>query len=192
MDDIRSSPDRDLVDAVLANRPGAFERLIREYQGLCWHIIQRMVRNPEDARELCQDTFLRVHQCLHQYRYESALKSWIGRVAYTIALRHLQHKRIPLVEHGDDNDYALVENIGDGFDLEAACADEEAVQHLHSAIESLPPLQRTLLTLYYLEETSIPEIARITGLASGTIKSHLFRSRLRLRGALETRTGVAA
>ncbi len=191
MDDIRSNPDRELVDAVLAHRPGAFERLIREYQGLCWHIIQRMVRNPEDARELCQDTFLRVHQCLHQYRYESALKSWIGRVAYTIALRHLQHKRIPLVAHGDDGD-ALVENIGDGFDLEAACADEETAQHLHAAIESLPPLQRTLLTLYYLEETSIPEIARITGLASGTIKSHLFRSRLRLRGELETRTGVAA
>jgi RNA polymerase sigma factor (sigma-70 family) len=113
-------------------------------------------------------------------------------VAYTIALRHLQHKRIPLVEHGDGDDYTLVENIGDGFDLEAACADEETVQHLHAAIESLPPLQRTLLTLYYLEETSIPEIARITGLASGTIKSHLFRSRLRLRGVLETRTGVAA
>jgi RNA polymerase sigma-70 factor (ECF subfamily) len=192
MDDTRSSPDRDLVDAVLANRPGAFERLVREYQGLCWHIIQRMVRNPEDARELCQDTFLRVHQCLHQYRHESALKSWIGRVAYTIALRHLQHKRIPLVDDGGTDDESLVERIGDGFDLEAACADEEAQRHLHEAIEQLPPLQRTLLTLYYLEETSIPEIARITGLASGTIKSHLFRSRLRLRGALEARTGVAA
>lgn len=192
MDDIRK-PDRELVDAVLANRPGAFERLIREYQGLCWHIIQRMVRNPEDARELCQDTFLRVHQCLHQYRYESALKSWIGRVAYTIALRHLQHKRIPLAEPVDDGDgCSLIENVGDGFDLEAACADEEAVQHLHAAIETLPPLQRAVLTLYYLEETSIPDIARITGLASGTIKSHLFRSRLRLRGVLETRTGVAA
>jgi RNA polymerase sigma-70 factor (ECF subfamily) len=165
---------------------------VREYQGLCWHIIQRMVRNPEDARELCQDTFLRVHQCLHQYRHESALKSWIGRVAYTIALRHLQHKRIPLVDDGGTDDESLVERIGDGFDLEAACADEETQRHLHEAIEQLPPLQRTLLTLYYLEETSIPEIARITGLASGTIKSHLFRSRLRLRGALEARTGVAA
>ncbi len=192
MDDIRNNPDRDLVDAVLAHRPGAFERLVGEYQGLCWHIIQRMVRNPEDARELCQDTFLRVHQCLHQYRYESALKSWIGRVAYTIALRHLQHKRIPLAGNGDGDEGALVENIGDGFDLEAACANAETVQQLHAAIESLPPLQRTLLTLYYLEETPIPEIARITGLASGTIKSHLFRSRLRLRGVLETRTGVAA
>jgi RNA polymerase sigma factor (sigma-70 family) len=192
MDEIHNSPDRELVDAVLANRPGAFERLIREYQGLCWHIIYRMVRQPEDARDLCQDTFLRIHQCLHQYRYESALKSWIGRVAYTIALRHLQHKRIALVENTDDSDdYALVENISDGFDLESACADEETAQHLHAAIEALPPLQRTLLTLYYLEETTIPEIARITGLACGTIKSHLFRSRLRLRGALENRTGVA-
>jgi RNA polymerase sigma-70 factor (ECF subfamily) len=113
-------------------------------------------------------------------------------VAYTIALRHLQHNRIALVENTDDgDDYALVENISDGFDLEAACADEETTQHLHAAIESLPPLQRTLLTLYYLEESTIPEISRITGLACGTIKSHLFRSRLRLRGVLETRTGVA-
>jgi RNA polymerase sigma factor (sigma-70 family) len=191
MDDTHHA-DRALADAVLANRPGAFERLVREYQGLCWHIIQRMVRNPEDARELCQDTFLRVHQCLHQYRGESALKSWIGRVAWTIALRHLQHKRIPLVDNADTEGGSLLDNIGDGFDLEAACADQETMRHLHEAIELLPPLQRTLLTLYYLEETSIPEIARITGLASGTIKSHLFRSRLRLRGALETRTGVAA
>lgn len=191
MDDAHPS-DRALVDAVLANRPGAFERLVREHQGLCWHIIQRMVRNPEDTRELCQDTFLRVHQCLHQYRGESALKSWIGRVAYTIALRHLQHKRIPLADAHDDDGAPLVETVADDFDLEAAWADAETAQQLHRAIEALPPLQRTVLTLYYLEENTIPEIAHITGLASGTIKSHLFRSRLRLREALETRTGVAA
>jgi RNA polymerase sigma-70 factor (ECF subfamily) len=191
MDDAHAS-DRALVDAALANRPGAFERLVREHQGLCWHIIQRMVRNPEDTRELCQDTFLRVHQCLHQYRGESALKSWIGRVAYTIALRHLQHKRIPLAEAHEDDGAPLVETVADDFDLESAWADAETTQQLHRAIEALPPLQRTVLTLYYLEENTIPEIAHITGLASGTIKSHLFRSRQRLREALETRTGVAA
>lgn len=191
MDDIRR-PDRELVDAVLANRPGAFERLVREHQRLCWHLILRMVRNPEDTRELCQDTFLRVHQCLHQYRGECALKSWIGRVAYTIALRHLQRKRLPLAETTDDDGVPLVERVGDGFDLEAACADAEMLRHLHEAIETLPPLQRTLLTLYHLEELPITDIAEITGLPVGTIKSHLFRSRLRLRDALETRTGVAA
>lgn len=190
MGDVRQS-DRELVNAVLANRPRAFERLVGEYQGLCWHIIQRMVRNPEDVRELCQETFLHVHQRLHQFRGESALKSWIGRVAWTIALRHLRRIRIALVDnHSDDGDDSLLENIADDFDLETACADEETMRHLHEAIELLPPVQRSLLTLYHLEEVSIPEIARITGMASGTIKSHLFRSRLRLRNALQTWAGV--
>ncbi|MDQ3229423.1 MAG: sigma-70 family RNA polymerase sigma factor, partial [Pseudomonadota bacterium] len=90
--------DRTLVTAVLGQAPGAFERLVRDYQGLCWHIIQRMVRHPDDTRELCQETFLRVHQSLHQYRYESKLSSWIGQVAYSVAKRHLERKRIPLLE----------------------------------------------------------------------------------------------
>lgn len=188
MDD--HSPDSELVEAVLAGQSGAFERLVREYQGLCWRLILRMVRNPEDARELCQDTFLRVHRCLHQYRFESSLKSWIGRIAYHIALRYVQRKRIPLAQNLEDVT-ALVESVPDDFDLEGAWADAEAVQHLHLAIEMLPPLQRTLLTLYYLEELSISEIASITGEPAGTIKSHLFRSRLRLRTMIEARTGVA-
>jgi RNA polymerase sigma factor (sigma-70 family) len=184
-------PDRLLVEAVLAKAPGAFERLVRDYQGLCWHIVYRMVRHPEDARDLCQETFLRVHQSLHQYRFESSLKSWIGRVAYTIALRHLERKRIAVVEPVDDEHVPyLVENIGDGFDLESAFASSEMAGILHTAIEALPPMQRTVLTLYHLDELPIEEIACITGLATGTIKSHLFRARLRLRKVLELAQGV--
>jgi RNA polymerase sigma factor (sigma-70 family) len=183
--------DRLIVEAVLANAPGAFERLVREHQNLCWHIIFRMVRHPEDARELCQDTFLRVHQNLRQYRYESALKSWIGRIAYTVALRYLERKRIAIQDPvGDEDSPSLVENLSDGFDLETAYADSDIASRLHAAIEALPPLQRTVLTLYHLDELPISEIASITGLASGTIKSHLFRSRLRLRELLESVNGV--
>ena len=185
--------DRSLVTAVLANVPGAFERLVREYQGLCWHVIQRMVRHPEDTRELCQEAFLRVHQCLHQYRFDAALKSWIGQVAYSVAKRHLERKRIPLAEPAADADgMSLLDHVGDGFDLETATADDEIARHLHAAIDTLPPLQRTVLTLYHLDELPIAEIAGITGLAEGTIKSHLFRSRKLLRETLEPRIGVAA
>jgi RNA polymerase sigma-70 factor (ECF subfamily) len=190
--DDRAPEDRALVAAVLGNAPGAFERLVRDYQGLCWHIIQRMVRHPEDTRELCQEAFLRVHRNLHQYRFDAPLKSWIGQVAYSVAKRHLERRRIPLVETNDEDGGSLLDTVGDGFDLETATADDEVARCLHAAIETLPPLQRTLLTLYHLDEVPIAEIARITGLAEGTIKSHLFRSRKRLREALEPRMGVAA
>ena len=145
-----STDDRALVAAVLAQAPGAFERLVREYQGLCWHIIHRMVRHPDDASELCQEAFLRVHQRLHQFRHESALKSWIGQVAYSVAKRHLERLRIPLAELSpveQEEGLSLLEQIGDGFDLEAACADAQVQGVLNAAIETLPPLQRTLLTL---------------------------------------------
>ena len=185
--------DRALVEAVLANRAGAFEQLVRDYQGLCWHVIQRMVRHPEDTRELCQEAFLRVHRYLHQYRFDSPLKSWIGQVAYSVAKRHLERKRIALVDPVDDEDgLSLLDNIGDGVDLQAEHAQADEDRELHAAIERLPPVQRTVLTLYHLEELPIGEIAAITGLAEGTIKSHLFRSRNKLREILSPRIGVAA
>ena len=185
--------DRALVEAVLANRAGAFEQLVRDYQGLCWHIIQRMVRHPEDTRELCQEAFLRVHRYLHQYRFDSPLKSWIGQVAYSVAKRHLERKRIAIAEPAQDEDgNAALDSVSDAFDLEAATSDAERAVHLRAAMDALPPLQRTLLTLYHLDEAPIAEIAVITGLSEGTIKSHLFRSRQRLRACLEARLGVAA
>lgn len=188
-----SQEERALVAAVLAGTPGAFERLVRDYQGLCWHVVLRMVRNPEDARELCQEAFLRVHRCLHQYRFDAPLKSWIAQVAYSMARRHLERRRIPLAEVADGGDgLSLAESVSDGFDLETATIEADLHRHLHAAIEALPPLQRTLLTLYHLEDVPIPEISRITGLAEGTIKSHLFRSRRQLRTMLEPEIGVAA
>ncbi|MCL6713354.1 sigma-70 family RNA polymerase sigma factor [Pseudoxanthomonas sp. z9] len=185
--------DRDLVEAVLAGRRGAFEQLVRTYQGLCWRIVDDIVRHPDDTRELCQEVFLRIHRSLHQYRGESALKSWVAQVACSVALRHIERKRLPLADiHDNEDGLAPAERVSDGFDLETATADEDMQAHLHAAIDALPPLQRMLLTLYHLEEMPIGDIARSTGLAEGTIKSHLFRSRKRLREILEARIGVPA
>lgn len=188
------SEDQDLVAAVLAHAPGAFERLVARHQKLVWHMVYRMVQHPEDARELCQDVFLRVHERLHQYRFESALSTWIGRVAFSVASRHLQKKKLPMVEPAgeDDDGSSAWERVSDGFDLEGACADSEMMQLLAAAIEKLPTLQRTLVTLYHLEEMGIAEIASVTDLPEGTVKNYLFRARSRLRQQLEVRMGVAA
>jgi len=183
--------ERALVEAVLARAPGAFERLVREYEGLCWHCVHPIVRHADDARDVCQETFLRVFRHLGQYRFESPLKFWIARIAHSIALRHVQRERriggdaVPVAPDDEAADAPAREDEIDAFDFEAACDDEAAASRLHAAIARLAPIQRSLLTLYHIEELSIPDIAAITALPAGTIKSHLYRSRLRLRELLE-------
>jgi len=188
------SEDEELVKAVLARTPGAFERLVTRHQKLVWHMVYRMVQHPEDARELSQEVFLRVYERLEQYRYESSLSTWIGRVAFSIAGRHLEKKRLPMHEprEGEEEGEPAWQQVADPFDLEAACADHETMQLLQEAIDKLPPLQRTLVTLYHLEEMGIGEIAEVTGQPEGTVKNYLFRARAKLRATLETKLGVAA
>ena len=176
------------VKAVLDHKAGAFESLVRDYQKLCWHILFRMVRNPDDARDLCQETFLRVHRQLHQFRFECPLKSWIGRIAYSIALRHLERRRAaPIDFFGDEGESAIDSFADESLDVETGSGSDQLAIRLREGVEALPPVPRTLVTLYHLEELPIAEIATITGMSEGTIKSHLFRARTSLRDWLKRR-----
>jgi RNA polymerase sigma factor (sigma-70 family) len=189
------SDDHSLVHEVLSERPGAFERLIAAHQGLVWHIVLRMVRDPHEAQDLSQEVFLRVYRKLDQFRFDCQLSSWIGRIAFSIGARFLEKKRLPLEQAGEDADgeaFDPLAQISDGADLESEFAQAELMQHAQRLIEQLPPLQRTVLTLYHAEELGIAEIARITGRPEGTIKNLLFRIRLRLREALLEAVGEAA
>jgi RNA polymerase sigma-70 factor (ECF subfamily) len=133
---------------------------------------------------------LRIHRQLGQFRHDSPLKAWIGRVAYSLALRHLEKNRIRF-ESLDDGSVGAeaLEHAGFGFDLEENYSDWEIGVRVRAAVDALPPLQRMLVSLYHLEEITIPEISQITGLPAGTIKSHLFRTRRQLRHLLEERFG---
>jgi RNA polymerase sigma factor (sigma-70 family) len=177
--------DRQLVVAVLAQAPGAFVTLVERYQKLVWHLVFRMVPDPEHTRDLCQEVFLRVHQQLHQFRFDSALGTWIGRIAFNVASRHLRRRALPMDAEADPTEIVFECN-GREFDLADACADFELLARMHAAIDALPTIQRAAIVLYHLEEKGIAEIAEITGVAEGTIKSHLFRARLTLRQQLES------
>jgi RNA polymerase sigma factor (sigma-70 family) len=184
----QGTDERARVRAVLDRQPGAFEGLVRDYERLCWHIVFRMVRDPDDARDLCQETFLRVHRQLRQFRFECALKSWIGRIAYSIALRHLERRRAVPVTHFDEEPESVLDTLTDhSFDLETDTGDQQIAQRLREGVDALPPIPRTLVTLFHLEELSIAEIATITQMNEGTIKSHLSRARVILRDWLRRR-----
>lgn len=175
------STDRELVAEVLRGEPGAFERLVDAHHALCWHLLLRLSRNPEDARDLCQETFLRVHQRLPEFRFESSLKTWIGHIAYTIGLRHVQRSANHPEASGGGIVEEFVESVVSNDDVEDNAERAGLRALLNAGMRTLTPVQRALVTLYHLDEMSIAEIMQVTGLPSGTIKVYLARARLRLR-----------
>jgi RNA polymerase sigma factor (sigma-70 family) len=181
------SDDPRIVAAVLERAPGAFERLVERHQNLVWHVVGRMVEPTEEVRELCQEVFLKVFQNLHQFRAESSLASWIGAIAFAVASRHLRRRRLPMVDAdsmADSGQPPLLERVPDASDPLTELEREDSQARVIAALMRMPPLPRTLLSLYHLEELPIAEIARITDLPEGTIKSHLSRARLKLRQCL--------
>lgn len=177
------SDDRTIVRRALDQRPGAFEQLVARHERLVWHIVLKMVANREDAGDLVQEVFLRVHRKLGQFRFDASLSTWIGRIAYSVALRFLERKH-PDVAPFDDEAHAS----GTAQPDRVAEAND-AKRRVALALAALPPVPRTIVSLYHLQDLGVDEIAAMTGLPPGTVKSHLYRARRRMKQILEDNGG---
>lgn len=176
--------DLALVQRALDGDGAAFVRIVRTHQRLVWHVAWRMLQHRQEAEDCSQEVFLRVHQNLRQFRGESALGTWIGRVAFSIALRMARKRKLRLDIPNDFEPEAAFERIDSGHDLQAAHAESAQIDALHAAIEQLPPIPRTVLSLHYREDLPIALIAQMLDCPEGTVKSHLNRGRQRLKAAL--------
>lgn len=178
------SDDRALVGAIIDGSQAAFAQLVETHQRTCAHVIGRMVGDRDQVADLLQETFLAVFRQLHRFRFESSLRTWISRVAYTTALQHLQRRRLEAqwmvaVE--------VPEELGIGDEGPGPAELSEALQagrQLGAALERLSAPQRLIVGLHYLEDFDLAEIEQVTGLARGTIKSHLHRARQVLKQEL--------
>ncbi len=176
--------DRALVSAIIDGSQPAFAQLVQAHQSTCAHVIGRMVGDRDQVADLLQETFLAVFRQLHRFRFESSLRTWVSRVAYTTALQHLRRRRLEAqwmvaVE--------VPEELGIGDEGPGPAELSEALQagrHLGAALERLSAPQRLIVGLHYLEDFDLAEIEQVTGLARGTIKSHLHRARQVLKQEL--------
>lgn len=182
--------DRALVGAIIDGSQAAFAQLVETHQRTCAHVIGRMVGDRDQVADLLQETFLAVFRQLHRFRFESSLRTWISRVAYTTALQHLRRRRLEAqwmvaVE--------VPEELGIGDEGPGPAELSEALQagrQLGAALERLSAPQRLIVGLHYLEDFDLAEIEQVTGLARGTIKSHLYRARQILKQELTRRAAA--
>jgi len=186
--------EKELITKILNGEQNEFRILIQKYKKLVSHIIFRVVRNSADREELGQEIFIKVYESLHTFQFKSRFSTWIGRIAYNMALNYARKKRLPLYEDSAAGDiHGLAENRNSSRMSEVASfshlQDEEFMQRqvsslLHKQIESLPVQYRIVLTCFHVDNLSYREISEITSLPEGTVKSYIFRGRKILKDRL--------
>ncbi|MDZ7270710.1 MAG: sigma-70 family RNA polymerase sigma factor [candidate division KSB1 bacterium] len=181
--------EKELLSSVLAGDWDAFRLLVERFQGLVGHIVFRLVKEPDDRADLCQEVFLRVYRHLPHFRGECKLSTWIAQIAYNTCLNWLQKKRPDVYGLDGEDNVSLDELPGHLPSPEETATRQDLAAHLEQEIMALPLPYRTILTLYHVEEMSYEEIGRVMGFPQGTVKSYLFRARRRLKERLLSRYG---
>jgi RNA polymerase sigma-70 factor (ECF subfamily) len=170
-----------LVARARTGDEAAFRTLYDAHVDRVYRLAYRMAGEDELARDFTQETFVRVHQRLDQFRGESAFGTWLHTIAVSVSLNGLRRRR-----RREDREIDL-----DEMDLgyTPASTGAEVKERLEQAIEGLPEIYRTVFLMHDLEGFSHQEIAAALDLAEGTSKARLSRARARLRqslgGALE-------
>lgn len=161
--------DRDLLEKLRnpESRNYGFNLLVRKYQQNVYWLIRKMVIDHDDADDLTQEVFIKVHKNLHTFREESRLYTWIYRIATNECLNFLQKKkkRFFLPIHNVEAELA-----GKLHSTPNLTGDEVQLL-LQKAILTLPVKQRLVFNMRYYDDLSYEEIADITGTSVGALKA---------------------
>jgi RNA polymerase sigma factor (sigma-70 family) len=185
--------DRQLVEKVLSGNTNAFETIIKDTEGLVAQIVFKMINHAEERKDIAQDIYLKAYNKLPGFRFQSKLSTWIAQIAYNTCLSFLDKRKLIFPEDNQRESEAgdnILERISnrsmDLFDNEndRLIFQKELSTILLSEIEKLPPIFKTLITLYHKEDLSYDEISQITELPIGTVKNYLFRARKILKEQL--------
>jgi len=181
--------EEQILESVLAGDVEAFGYFVRVYQRRVYGMALRLLRDSGEAECVAQEAFVRAYRSLAEFRGGSRFETWVMRIAINACRDRLKRKRLVLYFHQRASD---PEGDEDGaLAIPAADPSPERLVHareikarLRHALDELSPRQRIVFVLKHLEERSIPEIAHLLGLDSGTVKAHLFRAAAKIRARM--------
>ncbi len=176
-------PDPDALDAAqtLLGDADSYARIVRRHQGEIGSRMWRFTRDRFEHEELVQEVFVEAYLGLERFRGDAPLGHWLARIATNVGYkfwknryRNSSHASVPIEEW---TEIATV----DPEDLDSA----RAAEILHRTLERLPPRDRLILTLRYVEDLSVEETAARTGWTQTMVKVQAWRARQKLRKMLE-------
>ncbi len=180
---MRFLEDKDYIKLTRQGDMRAFGLLVKKHQNLVFTLAIRMLKNHEEAQEAAQDSFVKVYQCLSSFEGKSKFTTWLYRIVYNECLGRLRKTKLhfTLVEDILNNSDEPPDFM-DGFEIMQL---EERAELVKKGIQLLNSSEAVVLTLFYLEDQSIKEISKITGIMEANLKVQLFRGRKNLANALQ-------
>jgi RNA polymerase sigma factor (sigma-70 family) len=177
--DVRGREDEWLVvRCQLGERP-AFDELIERWHEPLWKYVRRLTGDDEAAKDTAQDVWLRVLRGIGRLRDGSKLRPWLFGIARRAAMDRLREQYATPIT--SEVDVAAIATADTPIEL------EEELRTMQLELSRLPVIEREALTLYYLQELSLVEVAEVLGVPVGTVKSRLFRARQLLRRELDAK-----
>src|SRR5436189_53008 len=192
--DLRVTAEDQFLEKLRRGDAMAYERLVAEHSGDVYALLVRLTSDAEEARDLTQETFLRVFQSLDRFRGDASLKTWIYRIAINQARnrwrwwrRRRRNVTVSLDATDEEHERPLAAQLRDerSVDPEQATLARERERLLTQALRSLARVYREVVVLRDIEGLSYEEVAATLEISIGTVKSRLSRGRNELRRRLE-------
>ena len=181
------SIDQALVERVQKGEKQAFDVLVLKYQNKIIQLVYRYVHDPEEARDVAQEAFIKAYKALGRFRGDSAFYTWLYRIAINTAKNYLvaSSRRPPKsdIDAQDAEQYDGATGLKEYATPERLLLRDEIQDSIAKAIDELPDELRTAITLRELEGLSYEEIAQTMDCPIGTVRSRIFRA----RDAIDTR-----
>ncbi|HMD02693.1 MAG TPA: sigma-70 family RNA polymerase sigma factor [Candidatus Baltobacteraceae bacterium] len=169
--------DEALVSAARAGSSEAFDELVDRYRAPVVRLAYRLTRDPDEAKDIAQDAFLRAYRRLGSFHPDRPFARWLFVIARNASLDAIRRRRRAAALPAGD---ALPLELGPE---EHVLRNDEAVR-VHEAMDALPAHYRSVLEMYYVSGLRYREIAEALGIPLGTVKTYLSRAKRRLRGEL--------
>jgi RNA polymerase sigma-70 factor (ECF subfamily) len=172
--------DARIVRDCLAGDPQAFASLVERYERPVYNVALRMLRNPEDARDIAQTVFMKAYQNLSNYDPQHKFYSWIYRMAINESLNILRVRD----RSAGPVDEQFADECAGPSDL---LADEQTRDVVLEAVDQLKPEYRAVIVLRYFVDRNYEDMSEILGIDAKTVKSRLYTARQLLKDQLALR-----
>ncbi|WEF33843.1 RNA polymerase sigma factor RpoE [Pseudoduganella chitinolytica] len=173
--------DRLLVERVQAGERQAFDLLVSKYQRRLMRLVARIVRDPAEAEDIVQETFIKAFRALRHFRGDAAFYTWLYRIGINTAKNYLviQARRATGAVGPEESGEAGAAGEGprDINTPESMLASKQIAQTVNAAMDALPVDLRTAILLREIEGMSYEEISAIMSCPIGTVRSRIFRAR---------------